>query len=157
MKLYFWNPKLFDSNQKTNYIKIILARKLNDTDQNKGQFIQNNSISIFLKINHIEILLEKYYLNDNRSEKNNNLVTFFFMKNEMESFDTVDSYKEKKMKVILVFDHEYYKKAISIMPKNETKNPEINRKENSYSVDNLNNEFVQGIIVCIFFSIIEIL
>jgi hypothetical protein len=133
-----------------NYIKIILARKLNDTDQNKCQFIKNNSITIFLKIKHIEILLEKYYLHENRSEKNNNFVTFFIMKNENESFNTVDSNKQKKMKVLVVFDHEYYKKAVGIIPKNETIYPEINRKENSYYVDKLNNELIQGIIVCIF-------
>ncbi len=162
MKNYFWSPELCNTYQKTNYITVTLARKICDQQlQNKRQFIQKNSISIFLKINNIQILLEKYIFNDNKNNENKNLITFFFVKNEigrssLNNFNADNANKiyenEKKINVILVFDHEYYNKAFSMQPLQppnyENLIPEESHSMN-YMNNSANNELIQGIIVYI--------
>lgn len=141
MKLYYWNPKLFNQNQKTNYITITLATKIDAMHQNKGLIKQNNSLSVFLKINHIKILLEKYKL----KEEKKNLITFFIMKNEIgPSFNSVGD-KEKNINVFVVYDYEYFKKVFSIQRHNiQDIENEVNINRNSQK---MNNEFIQAIMV----------
>lgn len=148
MKLYYWSPKLFNSNQKTNYITITIARKYHKINQNKEQFIQRNSLSIFLKINHIKIILEKFILGDNSVEQSKNLITFFIVKDEMGLSSFPDSDKNRKINIYVLFNEKYYERVISSKLLNgQVLDPQKSVDEKSYHINSLNNEFIQGIIV----------
>lgn len=153
MKHYYWNPKQFNSNQKTNYITITLARKFNELHENRGHSIQNNSLSIFLKINHIKILLEKYKFYNNQEDKTGNIITFFIVRNEQESSNAFNFDKDRKVNIFVCFDHEYYMRAVSSKLLDEDElNPEDNfNDKKSDKITRKNNEFIQTIVVRFFF------
>lgn len=153
MKLYFWNSELFDLNQKTNYIKIILARKREEIEHNKELHIQKNPIIAFFKINKIHILIENFFLNNiTKSFEKKNILTFFFIKNDEKLYNFIDFNKEgQKIKVLVFFDHEYYKKLYSIENFNSKANKnDINYVNDTFFKNYFNNEFIHGIIVKIF-------
>ncbi len=150
MKQYeSYSNNLRTKNQKTNYITIHIARKLDTLYENnvKNYFIQENALSLLIRINQINILIENFkldYTNNVLSLLQQNIITFFIIR-DFEN-DKIDMDSSIKLVVLIVFNEKYYGNKLSNSLK-EDENKEIDYSLEQDNNEENNNEFIQGLTV----------
>jgi len=144
-----YSNNLRTKNQKTNYITIHIARKLDTLYENnvKNYFIQENALSLLIRINQINILIENFkldYTNNVLSLLQQNIITFFIIR-DFEN-DKIDMDSSIKLVVLIVFNEKYYGNKLSNSLK-EDENKEIDYSLEQDNNEENNNEFIQGLTV----------
>jgi len=151
MTLYYNHCKFIDKSQKINYISLFLSRKIDNTNQNnnlKSYFLQENCLTIFLKIKQINIHIEKFGFG-NKSNNKKNKMTFFITKNSNEESSNLnnrsDSLHLNKLNILILFNEQNTRKTTKNIKKEEFKFTEENDLRNNSVQEN--NEFIKSILV----------
>lgn len=142
--------------QKTNYISILIAKKINKFHNSHNYFYDSNSLCIFLKIKEIKINIGNFIINNisdsivNSSNYENthenclfgnniNYITFFIFKNPNNcSASNIDcnSFCSSKLNVIILFNEKYYNSTIM---NNSAMNISIREHSEEHKVNVTNN------------------
>lgn len=106
----------------------------------KCYFFQENALTLLLKINQINILIEEYKFDSNNigiTSKQENIITFFILSGSNDSSHSLD--------ILIIFNEKFYKNNYGdgLIENNKINN--ILSYENTLL--NNHNEFIQSLIV----------